>query len=364
MSQPHDRHEVLHVGRAWPKAASDGILELRVEGRDAAGQLRAGLLRHPLGPVPAQITTEQAAGAGGALELLPFRRDPKLPDLAEAPGELLVHRAGRRAVLAAEDHYVKVVRPRALDQVVEATRTGADVAARVGWHAPEVLDAEGGTMTMSVVPGTSLHDLGTTSTQTDWARAWNAFADGWAGLALGGADQQPHEDRGSAAGLTPHTAQDEARILTDWAGWATGSGVLPAELTDGLRERARRAVADLLDRPGPTHALAHRDLHDKQLLHGPDGLGILDFDTAATAEVELDLANLLEHLHLRLRQGLWSQDRVAVAEAAVDRVLGECGADDDRLAAYREATRMRLACLYLFRPAQAAMAQEWVRELV
>ena len=87
--------DVVTVARAWPGKDGDGVVRVTIEGRDRRGRLRAG-------------TVER----GGRVRLLPSGTDPKLPALERlaADGELVVHRAGRRAVLRREDGFTKVVR--------------------------------------------------------------------------------------------------------------------------------------------------------------------------------------------------------------------------------------------------------------
>jgi len=95
----------------------------------------------------------------------------------------------------------------------------------------------------------------------------------------------------------------------------------------------------------------HRDLHVKQVLVTADGeVGVLDLDTLAKGDPAVDVANFLAHLELRSLQGHYSPDRAGLAAAAFvdgyrpDRALRA------RLTAYTAATRVRLACVYAFRP--------------
>ncbi|MGO1899076.1 MAG: phosphotransferase family protein, partial [Brevibacterium yomogidense] len=68
---------IVAVGRAWPSADGTQLFE----GRDEAGRLRAGTFAED-----------------GGIRLLPHATDERLPGLRPG-GELLVHRAGRRAVV-------------------------------------------------------------------------------------------------------------------------------------------------------------------------------------------------------------------------------------------------------------------------
>ncbi len=96
----------------------------------------------------------------------------------------------------------------------------------------------------------------------------------------------------------------------------------------------------------------HRDFHDKQVFIDAAGrAGILDFDTMAMGEPALDVANMLVHLELRALQQRCSPDAAGhAAEAFLDAYRPEAGVRQ-RLAAYEAATRLRLACLYMWRPA-------------
>src|SRR5699024_7011671 len=107
---------------------------------------------------------------------------------------------------------------------------------------------------------------------------------------------------------------------------------------------------------GPT-AVLHRDLHDKQILVDDTQVGLLDFDLAAAGDPALDLANLLVHLDLRVLQGRSSRAQAQACAHAIRQaydVRPEAGA---RIAAYQLTTRIRLACVYAFRPRHAAAAE-------
>lgn len=328
----------LRVGRAWPKDLSADRLSLRVEGRDGSDRLRAGEL---------DLTRSRGRWQVGEVRVLPFATDPRLPGLAGLDGTLLVHRGGRRAVLREAGSYTKVVRPGALDAVLQAHRTGARLAARAGWAAPaaEVVPDRPGTIRLSTVPGAPLHDLGVRGDEEAVRRGWGAFAEGW-----------PEVVAGDASELPAHDASAEVQIAERAVRQALDVWSPPAQVRLGVERALDLTVAALLGDAGAPAVPSHRDLHDKQLLVG-EGLGLLDLDTAARAEPELDLANLLEHVRLRGRQGLWSPAVVALGEEGVRRAAERVGADPRRLAAYRAATRLRLAGVYLFRPRWAGLAR-------
>jgi len=70
----------------------------------------------------------------------------------------------------------------------------------------------------------------------------------------------------------------------------------------------------------------------------------------ATGEPSLDVANMLVHLQLRAMQQRCSPDAAAQAAAAFLEAYRPDGNGQQRLEAYQDATRLRLACLYTWRP--------------
>ena len=76
-------HAIPGLRRAWPEHRDSGSTSVSIECVDGKGRLRAG-----------HVT------AGAAPDLLPYATDPALPALsARLTGALVVHRAGRRAVM-------------------------------------------------------------------------------------------------------------------------------------------------------------------------------------------------------------------------------------------------------------------------
>ena len=110
--------------------------------------------------------------------------------------------------------------------------------------------------------------------------------------------------------------------------------------------------------------MIHRDFYEKQVVIGSDGqVGILDFDTAAVGEPALDVANIFAHLELRVLQGRCS---LRSASHATDALLEGYDSRSKvlaRLPAYRDASRLRLACVYAFRPRCRHLVTELVRRL-
>lgn len=324
--------DVVTVSRAWPPPAGDGQVRVTVEGRDRHGRLRAG-------------TVERG---GGVVRLLPTGLDPRLPGLEPlAPeSELVVHRAGRRAVLRHTGGYTKVVRPGRSGGVAAAAATGRALAGAAGLDAPEVVRHDPGTatVTMSVLPGRPVHEL---SAGPDWERIWTTWSAAWVRLQGLAPDRLP---------LAPHTAQHEAGVVQRWTERAQAVGVLPAVW-------ARRAAAarTALETAGEPDRLvpAHRDLHDKQLLWDGAALGVLDLDTACLADPALDPANLAVHASLRHAQDLWTSPAAHAVELSAALVARVAGVGDERWRAARLATVARLACVYAFRPAWRDVVLPW-----
>ncbi|GAA1107793.1 hypothetical protein GCM10009582_01810 [Arthrobacter flavus] len=111
--------------------------------------------------------------------------------------------------------------------------------------------------------------------------------------------------------------------------------------------------------------LSHRDLHDKQLLFNADSgsVGLIDCDTVSVAEPALDLANLLVHIDFRRAQGVFSAAAASTAKQAILETALAMKVSDTRMHAYSAATRLRLACLYAFRPPYRAVAHFWFERL-
>lgn len=333
--------EHLEVIRSWPGSSGERIFECR----DAAGRVRAARL-----------------DPGDRLRVLPHAEDRKLPSLRPG-GELLVHRAGKRAVERTAHGYVKHLRRGRAAGVARATRTMGGLAARAGFAVPEVTAADDHSVTVSTVPGRPLLAL----SDAAWERAWDRWADLWPRLVT--PDAGPDGAEGEDAGFGTHDAMAEAGVVSTWfahlRAFDAGSfaGRLAAELT-ALEERACADLLALAGAPARTPVIAHRDLHDGQMLYCPDTdrLGILDFDTAVRADRELDLGNLDVHLDLRVAQRLLSPARAVVARAAIARASAAVVADAQRLAVYRRAARARLVCVYAFRPQWAGLAARMAEE--
>lgn len=291
----------------------------------------------------------------GGLLLQPGGADRKLRAvrrIAKAPGAgVVAHRPEKRAVVRlAPSHaattYVKVVRPRRLDRTLSGARLtiGGVTTAQV-----RAVDEQLGTVTFAELPGRTLFDLLADPTVTD-SRLEKV------GNAVGVAVRRLHT---AVAGptLPTHDADAELAVARRWVGLATDHHLLGARAADV--DRLLAAAEDLLAGPAGTAALLHRDLHDKQLLIDGTDVGMLDFDLAALGDPALDLANLLTHLDLRARQQRCPAARAQLCAAAVRDGYGPVPPVwQRRMAGYQLATRVRLACVYAFRPAHAEAAAD------
>ncbi len=341
---------ILHLRRAWPRRPGHLLLEYRDGDSSVAGQWFADSDRlRAVAEQTARVSPDAVRCHAEAGVLLQRRgADRRLPALADVVTDgaatLVVHRPERRAVVrrtrSGATTYVKMVRPgRALPGSAELPGVRVPVVLAAAPHRGMVEHAE--------LAGRALHDLlrdaGSGSGRTDTvSRAFGAV----------GRTVRALHDCTPPAGLPIHQADCEVAITARWVDQALAHGVL-----DPLdRVRAADALATLATTLGglassPTLTLVHRDLHDKQIVVvDEDDAGILDLDTLAVGDPAIDVANLLVHLELRMMQG---HCRSEVAGVAGDAFLEGYRADGGlrgRIDAYATATRLRLACVYAFRP--------------
>jgi hypothetical protein len=235
-----------------------------------------------------------------------------------------------------------------------------------------VLASTDGRLDLSVLSGASMHDAPSAGdgamSPTAWRAAWDAWAQAWprfastAGDGGAGHDGPGHDAPGDdAPGLATHTAEDELAGLRTWVGHVRAADALP-HLERELASRCAVLADELAATPADPLVVSHRDLHDKQLLWNGSSVGLLDLDTLARAEPACDLANLAVHAELRTHQGLWDTDRRDVVLARVDDVARALRVSPRRMAAYAEATRLRLTMLYAFRPRWAPHLGDWLHE--
>lgn len=320
--------------RAWPRADDHLLVELDGSSGRVSGQWFAQ-------PARAVAVSAETPGARqfGRVVLQPGGADRRLrsvADLARRPDRILVsHRPERRAVLAHRDAagvtaYTKVVRRRRQADLVESTRW----AAALPFRTPDLIsfDHSTGAVTTSALPGELLHDLLPGPRAEQACRA--------AGRMLAELHQVPVPDT-----APQHDPMAELAVIRRWHGLAETYGAVLAEAPESVDVTEITSGLD-----GPTRrSWIHRDLHDKQVLVDAAGdVGIIDFDLRAAGDPALDLANLLEHLELRERQGMvpdsspWCAAVLEGYQPTADVV--------DRLPFYRATTRLRLASVYAFRP--------------
>lgn len=296
------------------------------------------------------------------VKLTPYARDRKLPSL-QPGGDLIVHRAGKRAVERTPQGFVKHLRTGKSPDVAAATATMSALAGSAGFAVPRILGTTEHSVTLSTVPGRPLIELN----QDSWELAWDEWSAAWARMVL--------SDVGGAPGdWELHDAAAEVDVVRTWFGNVReyDAGELAGRFADRLTEVEHRVCQDLLSVNDPFRdgavrdpVPAHRDLHDGQMLFDSDNrrVGLLDFDTAVLADRELDLANLDAHMELRVMQGLLSEEAAYVARVAIGEAARLVGADPDRMEIYREATRARLVCVYAFRPQWIPVAERLLERL-
>lgn len=282
--------------------------------------------------------------------------DHRLPALARPTDAALIsHRLGKRAVLRSADGstYTKVVRPGRARAILAGISHFSPVGESL--RTPRVLVAYGDSVVFEALAGRTLHDLAADVPPADWCRYWRCWSDQWAAATTNA--------RTAGDDVPIHSGADEARIVTEWIDRAARF-LPPAQLTD-LR-RIGAAVGDRLANPGRPviHRIGHRDLHDKQILLDADGaVGVLDVDTAARIEPELDPANLAAHAVLRRMQGRYTPEQTAIARKQIRRHTEDIGCDAERLDLYEHAALLRLGCLYLFRPKWHGTARALLTDL-
>ncbi|MCY2958859.1 MAG: hypothetical protein NTY35_01745 [Planctomycetota bacterium] len=113
---------------------------------------------------------------------------------------------------------------------------------------------------------------------------------------------------------------------------------------------ARALLDEVALEPAASHVVAHRDLHDGQLLVEGRTVALLDLDLACRAEPELDFANLAVHTRLAGWLGLrGADDRSALsAVRALREGFGVLEERSERF--YSTASALRLALVHGLRP--------------
>ena len=334
------------VIRSWPDdSAEDYVLELAAP--DRAG-VRAAHLR------------------AGQLELLRDGRDRRLPalKLASPLGMVVVHRAHKRAVVRAGEHYLKIFRVLQADEAVGRHARMNELLGAEDFLTPDIVSTSPGCLTLMALPGRSLFELGNDPGVSDalFEHAWQEWSRAW--VRQHSLARTPAH-RPTLEALPPRPAAVELENLRHAVNrWLVHARDVPAAQAQNIAVRvAAGQTAQKLLRTDPDPLVwSHGDLHDKQIFTADPGapLGLLDFDEAGRAEAAADLANLAVHLQLRLRQHRLTAERYQTALRHVIAAAEELHVTPARFDAYAAATRLRLGCLYSFRPQWAALAEDFL----
>ncbi len=297
---------------AWPLAADPELIASAdiLAAPRAAERLRSWL---PDGPAASAVRVR-------ALRYKPLRR-------------LMVEYRARRADGSDWRIYGKALRSRDLGRIEQIYRRLAGVAGGPDLAAPSGVVRPWNLIVFEARPGVELDRLipGPAAGR---------------GVSLAGESLAALHTCGAPLAAT-HGRRREAATLDRWLDSA--APVFP-ELAARLRF-ARRALEGMAAglAAGPP-CPSHRDFHPGQLLVTREGSTILDLDTAAAAEPELDAGNFLAHLDLlELESETVAAARLSAAFCdAYERRAGR-RLDSRRLLWYRAAALLRLACVHRFR---------------
>lgn len=325
------------VTRAWPAVLDDPDQGYVLELKGADGRVRGARLR------------------GDTVELPDDHSLPALTPLVSAGWTVLAHRLGKRAVLrrdgagpfrklaTAKATRRAIARADAVDHLLTALPTVPRPPERIG------MDSDAGTLDLAPARGVALRDL-LTDPRTEPASAWTIGRRLGEVLAALATLAEPSWERG----LPAHGPADEAAVVERWVAAACALAPLSDASARRLRAEADAVIAALTREPARPGVLAHRDLHDGQILVPDEGeLTLLDWDTAAWADPCLDTANLLAHFDLLVRH---RPDAVARVRGATDGLLAAlaegghpAAGSADQLDLWRRASAVRIAAVHAFR---------------
>jgi aminoglycoside phosphotransferase len=330
--------------RAWPVEPGHLLLEYADERGQVAGAQWFS------DPTAAQDSLQQTSDnhatartlvipiSSGAVVLYLHGADPRLRALARILADkratLVSHRPTKRAVLHVRGAYLKIVRDSRHAAAVAAAQL-APTLAHGGFIVPSLLRSETkrgcGILEFSEIPGHPLRlNLGSTTSSLL--------------VKIGRALRTLHEAR-PATPIPHHGGQDEARNLSQWI---DRLGYFDPEFASKLRAASQRVLEALGAAPDYSATL-HKDFHDKQLIVAAGGaVGLVDMDTLASGDPALDLGNFIAHLDLHALQAP-DLDASAAAHAFLEGYAPPAEVRA-RLPLYTDATRIRLAALYSFRP--------------
>jgi len=165
------------------------------------------------------------------------------------------------------------------------------------------------------------------------------------------------------AGMLPvHDAAAEYAVVRRLA---TRAAVLHPGLDSELDARTQELAWQAGETGGSARVLAHRDLHDKQVVCAGPTIGVIDWDLASRAPAPLDPANFLAHLRLRALQGCISagradEEREAFLEGYRD---GHSAPSPEALQTWEALVLARLVAVYALRPAWNGLGRELLARL-
>ncbi len=371
----------LALDRAWPWRG-DGLCALSIDRRELPGRREWTILQAPEARLPRRL--RRAAERGGLRPLpclgalvMPPVGDPELPIMELLDGGLAASRLrrwlggpGPLRPLRVRARSYKPLRRLTVEYRCEDGDRG--VVARLFGKALRDRDLPRVEATCAALATSPVADR--LALPCGVVRRWSMLLfDSRRGTALDRLIPGPAAVRGVAlAGETlaalhgaattlpaTYSRRREIETLDRWLRCAAGACPEMA----GRLEAARQRLVRLGDSPkiGPS-VPSHRDYHPGQLLVRPQGATVLDLDTAAMAEPELDVGNFLAHLDLfeLQRRSVPAAELGEVFGAAYERRAGR-RLEPRRLLWYRAGAVLRLACVYRFRPRGAVLGAQMVR---
>lgn len=160
----------------------------------------------------------------------------------------------------------------------------------------------------------------------------------------------------SAAAITPnhdfHGAFQELAAVRRYLDALPDSAVSFSDSANLLFSSLANAALDV---GSSTVSSIHRDFYDKQIFVSETSLGILDFDTLTPGHALVDICNFLAHLELRLFQfgndASWLYALGCDFLRFYDQIF-----DEGDFQFFLDVSRLRLACVYYFRPRWTRLA--------
>ena len=275
--------------------------------------------------------------------------DPKLTGLRDACryGRLVGYRFSRRAVVATDRGFVKVVRPSRRDALVQKHQHLSEAFGHTQSHVvvPRVTGVTNdGQVFLEPVRGQSLHSTLRGECQESIDIALAAVGRGLAALHDLAAPEQC-----DPAGIGPDQGDD----LVQWA-----------QLVGRIEPERGRELVAAAHRMRPVVSLAppvwvHSDFHDKNVLVDGRSVGLIDVDGLRTGSAAEDVANMAVHVHLRaLQSGTGEAAGRRHVQLFLDSYQLERSFDQSEYEERVLSTWFRLACLYRYRIASRSLSNE------